>query len=73
MDVADFFYFFLLGGGGRGVRKGGVGFSFENPRRGVLPGEKKGGGSEGPGGCLWELGGEGLKFLFGTDIPETLR
>ena len=64
-----YFLFFLLGGGEGGPRRqkgGGRGqFFIENPRRGGLPGEKRrGGGAEGPGGCLRATWGGGAKYFF---------
>ena len=49
--------------GVRGTGKGGFDFFFKIPRGGFL----RGGGAEGPGGCLQrigEWGGGGLNFFF---------
>ena len=69
MDVLDTFYFFLLGEGeGKSEAPGGEGMFFfvfngKSQEGGGVPG---GGGAEGPGGCLrqiGDLGGGGLSTI----------
>ena len=56
-DVSDIFDYFLVGEGEGGVRGGGrgIGFFFENPRRGK--GVSRTGAAEGPGGRPRRIGG----------------
>ena len=62
VDVSDIFYFFCSGEGKgvRGTRKGvgGPVFCWKS-QEGGLPGERRRGGVEGPGGCLRGFGGGG--------------
>ena len=67
VDVLDIFYFFCSGRGkGESEASGGGGFDFY--WRSQEGGSPRGGGGEGPGGCLrriGEFGGGGAKYFLG--------
>ena len=61
MDLSDILYFSLLGGGEGQPEEpgiGGGGFYWKSQEMG---------GGEGPGGCLWGIGG--VNIFFGAEAP----
>ena len=70
VDVSDYFFFFLLGGGERGVR--GAGMLGRDDFLGGSPGRVGAGGRRGWEGVCGESGGWGLNILFGAEIPTKL-